>query len=205
MILQNIDKINRQNIKIQPFEHLIVEDFVTGLDNECMFENYLSTCKDISGDNHPANGPRYVNDYYDIEKLIQEKQNQICELVNNVWKCNVDQIKPVTNMISKGQNLTIHNDYDIENIHYMPPVRGIIYCNPKYTFGTNIYGHDSNNECVKETMQTVGGNPGELFLFRVTKNSWHSAFNTENKSHRLIVSLKFINTNEYNRLSGNFI
>jgi len=29
MIFQNIDKINRQNIKIQPFEHLIVEDFIT--------------------------------------------------------------------------------------------------------------------------------------------------------------------------------
>lgn len=204
MILQNIDKINRQNINIQPFEHIIVKDFITGLENEVMFENYLSTYKDISK-NHPADGPRYVTEYYDIEKLIQEKQNHICELVNNVWNVNVDKILPVTNMISKGQNLTIHNDYDIEDIHYMPPVRGIIYCNPKYTFGTNIYGHNSNNECVKESMQTVGGNPGTLFLFRVSKNSWHSAFNTENKSHRLIVSLKFINTKEYNRLSGNFI
>jgi hypothetical protein len=46
-------------------------------------------------------------------------------------------------------------------------------------------------------MQTVGGNPGTLFLFRVSKNSWHSAYNTENKSHRLIVSLRFINKKEY--------
>ena len=106
-------------------KNIIVEDFITGLDNEVMFENYLSTYKDIS-ENHPADGPRYVTEYYNIEKLIQEKQNHICELVNNVWKVNVDKILPVTNMISKGQNLTIHNDYDIEDIHYMPPVRGII-------------------------------------------------------------------------------
>ena len=196
MIFQNIDKINRQNINIQPFEHIIVKNFITGLDNEVMFESYLSTYKDISI-NHPTDGPRYVTEYYDIEKLIQEKQNHICELVNNVWNVNVDKILPVTNMISKGHNLTIHNDYDIEDTHYMPPVRGIIYCNPKYTFGTNIYGHNTNNECVKESMQTVGGNPGTLFLFRVSKNSWHSAYNTENKSHRLIVSLRFINKKEY--------
>ena len=177
MILQNIDKINRQNINIQPFEHLIVEDFITGLDNEVMFENYLSTYKDISK-NHPVDGPRYVTEYYDIEKLIQEKQNHICELVNNVWNVNVDKILPVTNMISKGQNLTIHNDYDIEDIHYMPPVRGIIYCNPKYTFGTKwtVVFDASANQTAQFTTNTFTSKQ-----FKWTGTGWISSSEGEYK------------------------
>lgn len=197
MILQNIDKINHGNLNLRPFGHIIVEDFISGLDNKTMFENYLSTCQDISDSKYPTTGPRYVTDYYNINDLIIEKQDQICQAINNVWDLDVDEIRSVNNMISRGQNLHIHNDYyPPEDNVYVPPVRGIVYCNPEYTFGTNIYDHDENNECIPESLQTVGGNPGTLFLFRVSDKSWHSAFNDENKSHRLIVSFRAVNKKE---------
>jgi len=198
MILQNIDKINHSNLKTKPFDHIIVENFITGLDNKTMFENYLSTCKDISDQNYPPDGPRYVTNYYNVNELITEKQDLICQAINNVWNVNVDEIRAVNNMISKGQNLTIHNDYyPPEDDMYVPPVRGIVYCNPEYTFGTNIYDHDENNECIPDSIQTVGGQPGTLFLFRVSDKSWHSALNTENKSHRIIVSFRAVNVEEH--------
>ena len=70
MIVQNIDKINSRNLKIKPFDHIIVEDFVTGLDNKNMFENYIKDYQDISSPQHPKKGPRYVNSYYNINELI---------------------------------------------------------------------------------------------------------------------------------------
>lgn len=198
--IQNIDKIKKENIIKEPFEHIIIEDFVLNLHDTYLFKQYLKTMEDLSDDSYKNDGPRYVSPYFNLLELIKDSEKEFTDAINEVWGVNVDGINCVNNMISRGQNLHIHNDYyGKHETPNNPPVRGIIYCNPKYTFGTNIYDHDEHNECIPESMQTVGGKPGTLFLFKVSETSWHSAVNPDGKLNRLIVSLQAVNRK---KLSG---
>ena len=192
--LQNIDQIKKENVITEPFEHIIIEDFVLNLHDAYTFKQYLKTMEDLSDESYFVDGPRHVSPYFNILELIKDSEKEFADAINEVWGVDVDGINCVNNMISKGQNLHVHNDYYEEHeTANFPPVRGIIYCNPKYNFGTNIYDHDENKNFIQESMQTIGGKPGTLFLFRVSETSWHSAINPDGNSHRLIVSLQAVN------------
>lgn len=185
--VQNIDKICRENLVTYPFEYIVVENFITGLDNKLLFDNYIKSIENLSKNEFTDDGPQHVSAYLDIIEKIREKNDEIVNAINNVWNINCKYFYGVENMISKHQKLHKHNDYyGEEETPGNPFVRGVIYCNPEYVFGTEIY----DNADAKNPFKTVGGNPGSLFLFRTGPNSWHSAVNTENKQNRLVCSMK---------------
>ena len=121
------------------------------------------------------------------KKYSTLKNKDIVEAINNVWDINCKYFYGVENMISKNQKLQMHNDYygDKETPNN-PFVRGVIYCNPEYVFGTEIY----DNPDADKPYKIVGGNPGSLFLFRTGPTSWHSAVNSDNKQNRIVCSMK---------------
>ncbi len=185
--VQNIDKICRENLVTYPFEYIVVKNFITGLDNKSLFNDYVKSIENLSKNEFTDDGPQHVSAYLDIIEKIREKNDEIVNAINNVWDINCRYFYGVENMISKHQKLHKHNDYyGEEETPGNPFVRGVIYCNPEYVFGTEIYDDaDATNP-----YKTVGGYPGSLFLFRTGPNSWHSAVNTENKQNRLVCSMK---------------
>tara|TARA_B100001057_G_scaffold493368_1_gene587644 strand:+ start:1218 stop:1799 length:582 start_codon:yes stop_codon:yes gene_type:complete len=185
--VQNIDKICRENLVTYPFEYIVVKNFITGLDNKLLFNDYMKSIENLSKNEFTDDGPQHVSAYLDIIEKIREKNDEIVNAINNVWNINCRYFYGVENMISKHQKLHKHNDYyGEEETPGNPFVRGVIYCNPEYVFGTEIYDDaDATNP-----YKTVGGYPGSLFLFRTGPNSWHSAVNTENKQNRLVCSMK---------------
>jgi len=185
--VQNIDKICRENLVTYPFEYIVVKNFITGLDNKLLFDDYIKSIENLSKNEFTDDGPQHVSAYLDIIEKIREKNDEIVNAINNVWNINCRYFYGVENMISKHQKLHKHNDYyGEEETPGNPFVRGVIYCNPEYVFGTEIY----NDADATNPYKTVGGYPGSLFLFRTGPNSWHSAVNTENKQNRLVCSMK---------------
>jgi hypothetical protein len=71
-------------------------------------------------------------------------------------------------MFDENSELDTHNDYNYDG-NFFIPARGIIYLNDEKIFGTSIY------ETERGEPTEIGGSPGQLFLFKVSKNSWHSA------------------------------
>tara|TARA_B100000900_G_scaffold67817_1_gene53080 strand:+ start:1206 stop:1787 length:582 start_codon:yes stop_codon:yes gene_type:complete len=185
--VNNIDKICKENVVKYPFEYILVEKFITGLDNKEAFEKYLQSQKNLSQTEFTDDGPQHVSTYLDILEKIRQKNDEIVEAINNVWNINCKYFYGVENMISAGQKLHKHNDYyGEEETPGNPFVRGVIYCNPEYVFGTEIYESGDHDIPFK----VLGGNPGDLFLFRTGPNSWHSAVNSNNKQNRIVCSMK---------------
>ncbi len=186
--VNNIDKICKENVITHPFEYIVIENFITGLEDHDAFNNYINSIQNISDTSFFTNdGPQHVTTYLNILEKIREKNNEIVDAINNVWDIDCKYFYGVENMISTDQKLHKHNDYyGDEETPLNPFVRGVLYCNPEYVFGTEIYESETSNEPLK----TVGGNPGSLFLFRTGPNSWHSAVNSNNKLNRLVCSLK---------------
>ena len=185
--VQNIDKICRENLNTYPFEYMVIENFITGLDDKNLFENYIKTQETLIHKEFLHDDPQHVSAYLDIIEKITEKNKDIVEAINSVWNINCKYFYGVGNMISKDQKLDIHNDYygDKETPNN-PFVRGVIYCNPEYVFGTEIYESPDADKPYK----IVGGNPGSLFLFKTGPTSWHSAINSDNKQNRIVYSMK---------------
>lgn len=185
--VQNIDKICRENLHTYPFEYIVIENFITGLDNKKLFDDYIESQENLSEKEFNNDGPQHVSAYLDIIEKIRQKNKDIVEAINSVWNINCKYFYGVENMISKNQKLDIHNDYyGDEETPNNPFVRGVIYCNPEYVFGTEIYDSPDADKPYK----IVGGNPGSLFLFRTGPTSWHSAVNSDNKQHRIVCSMK---------------
>ena len=186
--VQNIDKICKENLIKYPFEYICIENFITGLEDKNAFNNYINSIQNISDKSFFNNdGPQHVTPYLDILEKILEKNDEIVNAINSVWDINCKYFYGVENMISTDQKLHKHNDYyGDEETPLNPFVRGVLYCNPEYVFGTEIYESETSDTPYK----IVGGTPGSLFLFRTGPNSWHSAVNSDNKQNRLVCSLK---------------
>lgn len=126
--VQNIDKICRENLNTYPFEYIVIENFITGLEDKNLFENYIKSQETLSQEEFLHDDPQHVSAYLDIIEKIRQKNKDIVEAINNVWDINCKYFYGVENMISKNQKLQMHNDYyGDEETPNNPFVRGVIY------------------------------------------------------------------------------
>ena len=103
-----------------------------------------------------------------VQELIEEYLDEIVNRINDVWNLDVVTCTQSTSLFDKTSELDTHNDYNYDG-NFSIPARGIIYLNDEKVFGTNIYKEERGEPT------EIGGHPGQLFLFKVCENSWHSA------------------------------
>lgn len=160
----NVDTIHKDNILNEPFEHLLL-DFVDPEFIMSVYDEYVDNLttfdvceytKMVSVGRHP------------VQEILEEYKNKIIEKVNDLWDLDIVSISMGTNMFKGDSQLDVHNDYNYDG-NFSIPARGILYLNKEKVFGTHLH-KDGFGEGIE-----AGGNPGQLLLFRVTENSWHSA------------------------------
>ena len=80
--VQNIDKICRENLNTYPFEYIVIENFITGLEDKNLFENYIKSQETLSQEEFLHDGPQHVSAYLDIIEKIRQKNKDIVEAIN---------------------------------------------------------------------------------------------------------------------------
>ena len=156
----NIGEIDKKNLVQEPFEHMVI-DFIDPTFIVGEFDKFCEEHTVITNHEH-----FYTVSQHPIEKILVHYYPMLIEKVNRIWDCGVTNICMSTSKFDADSKLIKHNDFHEEE---SIPVRGILYLNNVNEFGTTI--HDGDNETI------VGGNPGQLFLFRISEKSWHSAGN----------------------------
>ena len=158
----NIDSINKNNVITEPFEYMCIDfvdaDFVKSSYKE--FKENFTIHEQFDEFNilHP----------HPVQEHLEAYKQQIVDKVNEVWNLDIVTVSMSTSMFDKNSKLDTHNDYNYDG-NFSIPARGIIYLNDEKVFGTNI--HEEERAPGKE----IGGSPGQLFLFKVSANSYHSA------------------------------
>lgn len=157
-----LDAIKKENIVYDPFEYILIENFIEGLDDPKVFDDYINNYSII--DEHDL----LVGSEHPVQISLDLNRKIILQKVNETWDLNIADILLSMNLFTKKEHsLPIHNDvHKMETI----PVRGILYCNPQKVFGTTMHISDQPSDGI---IKEVGGNPGDLLLFKVSENSWH--------------------------------
>ena len=180
----NIEAISKCNLIKDPFEHLLI-DFI---DKEYVKNIYKEYIKNLER----FNVCEYTNivsvSEHPVKPLCKKYEKQILFKINELWDLNVVSIDMGITMFDKNSELDTHNDYNYDG-NFSIPVRGILYLNDEKVFGTKL--HRSENDLGFE----VGGFPGQLLLFKVSENSWHSAGIDTSKDERIVCN--WIVNNEY--------
>ncbi len=158
----NLDAIHKDNIKYEPFEHLLVDfidaDFVKSAYKEYKESTVVVTKFDEFNNMFP----------HPAQDLLDQHRDEIVRRVNDLWHLDIATVSMSTAMFDKNSKLDVHNDYNYDG-NFSIPARGIIYLNEEKVFGTSF--HEYEDGPGKE----MGGMPGQLLLFKVSPNSWHSA------------------------------
>jgi hypothetical protein len=158
----NIDAIKKDNITSKPFEYMLI-DFVDADFVRSSYKDYKENFEiQTQFDEFSIVNP------HPVQELLEDYEEQIVSKVNDVWDLDIVSCSMSTSMFDKNSELDTHNDYNYDG-NFFIPARGIIYLNDEKEFGTNIY------ETERGEPTEIGGSPGQLFLFKVSKNSWHSA------------------------------
>jgi hypothetical protein len=169
----NLDAIHKDNIKNEPFEHLLL-DFVDPKYIKSVYDEYIEHLETF-------NVCEYTNmvsvGRHPVQEILEEYKDEIIQKVNKLWNLDVVSISMGTNMFKGDSELDIHNDYNYDGNFYIP-ARGILYLNKDKVFGTHLH-KDEDQPGIE-----VGGNPGQLLLFKVSENSWHSAGVNTNLDYR---------------------
>jgi hypothetical protein len=159
----NLAAIHRDNIILEPFEHILVDfidaDYVR--DTYAEYEESSVVLTQFNEFNNQSPHP--------LQKLLEQHRGEIIKRVNDLWDLDIVTVSMSTSMFDKTSKLDAHNDYYPDDGWLSIPARGIIYLNDEKVFGTNI--HQSERGLGVE----IGGMPGQLLLFKVSENSWHSA------------------------------
>ncbi len=158
----NIDSINKNNLITDPFEYMCI-DFVDTDFVKSAYKDYKENFEiQTQFDEFSIVNP------HPVQELLEDYKDQIVKKVNEVWDLDVVTCTMSTSMFDENSKLDTHNDYNYDG-NFSIPARGIIYLNDEKIFGTNI--HEDEKAPGKE----IGGSPGQLFLFKVSENSYHSA------------------------------
>jgi len=158
----NLDAIHKDNIIHEPFEYMLI-DFVDADFVKSSYKKFKESYSIIeSFDEFNILMP------HPVQELLEDYKDRIVKKVNEVWDLDVVSCSMSTSMFDENSELDTHNDYNYDG-NFFIPARGIIYLNDEKIFGTSIY------ETERGEPTEIGGSPGQLFLFKVSKNSWHSA------------------------------
>lgn len=171
----NLDLISKKNLNYQPFEHLLI-NFIDESFIKSVYDNYVENLKRF-------NVCKYTNivsvSEHPVEKLLKENEHKILEKINNLWELDTVSIDMGVTLFDKNSQLDTHNDFNYDG-NFSIPVRGILYLNKVKVFGTKLH------QTQKDQGIEVGGNPGELLLFKVSENSWHSAGVNTDADYRIV-------------------
>lgn len=159
---------------------LVVSGFAKDFCTQEIHDQFLKTV--ILENEHP--GTLTIKTYdHPALNFIESKRNMLLDLVNLTFNLNVDEIAIGGTCIQYPNGLLCHNDeYDKKVV-----ARGIVTINPTMVFGTNTY----SNEYADNPLE-LGGEPGDLFIFKVSADSWHGAgLKEEHHEDRFSYNLNF--------------
>ena len=117
-----------------------------------------------------------------VENYIEKQKAEILDYAKQL-DSTISRMEYCGSLMNKAQGLDWHNDYYPElNL----PVRGILYANPTKVFGTKISDVERSSNWTE-----IAGSPGDLFLFKTSPTSYHSAGFYDNKTNRLTYNFCF--------------
>jgi len=158
-----LEAIKKENCITEPFEYILIENFIEGLEDPKIFNDYIKDYYIVNEHEEFCSVSEHP-----VEPGIHNNRFKIIEKVNEMWDLGVKELLISMNMFTKSHhNLPIHNDHHVVETL---PVRGILYCNPEKIFGTTIHISDKEEDGY---INELGGNPGDLLLIKVSENSWH--------------------------------
>ena len=184
-----LDKIKKENCISEPYEYLLIENFIEQLNDQDLFNNYISNASVVNEDEAFCSMTEHM-----VEDIIRENKDIMLQKINEMWDLEIVDIWTSMNMFTKPtHHLPIHNDHHCVE---KSPVRGILYCNPQKVFGTGIHENEFNDNGENDAGQLLleaGGNPGDLLLIKVSPTSWHSTITKKDTdTNRLTCNMFFV-------------
>lgn len=161
-------------------DFLIVSGFAKDFCTQEIHEQFLKNL--ILEKEHP--GTLTIKTYdHPALGFLESKRNMLLDLVNLTFNLNVNEIAIGGTCIQYPNGLLCHNDeYDKKVV-----ARGILTINPTKVFGTHTYSNEYADNPIE-----LGGEPGDLFIFKVSEDSWHgSGFKEEQHEDRFSYNLNF--------------
>lgn len=160
-------------------EYILKEGWANHLIDNNIHNNYINSHKLIKtcDEFHEVREAKHPVEFY-----IDQQQEQLLQFAQQL-NSNITSYDYSVNCFLPGEELTIHNDY--YDFNRDRPVRGICWLNPEPVQGTQTF-----NESL-EFIGTLGGNPGDLFIFNTSETSHHGAENTTD-INRYTVNFTFI-------------
>ena len=173
-----IDQITKDNIQTYNLDYILIDDFAIDFATARNLRDYLRTLQ-TSGTN-----------FHVVNDTIDKYKAEIIQAVNNAFDVDVKTLEHGIQKLNKTQDIPPHDDYtgtfknfNAERPYTDMPIRGILYLNPEYMYGTHLH---TENPCFGQNGEDrwwssnwdygteVGGLPGQLLLIKPAINAWHS-------------------------------
>lgn len=173
-----LSEISKENVRnCFSTEYILIDNF---LDKQFLESSHTSFLKDNLDMNLEQKEVITINGHPILDELRKE-ETSLLKLINTVWDEQCTRLRVIVNLMTHKHVLPIHEDSFWKNT----PVRGILYLNGVY--GTRFYNNEHG-----EKSEELGGIPGQLLLFKVQDQGWHSAGLDKNTiKDRFVVSLVF--------------
>ena len=184
MFLDNIQKINKENIQHYNLDYILIDNFAT----EWATDENLKLTKDC---------------WHPINTTINHHEDLILQYVNTTFDVNCKSISHGIQLLNRNQHIEPHDDATEggDSMEYSKmPIRAILYLNPTKLYGTHLHkkepGWANPNDTrwwshVWDEGMEIGGEPGQLLIIKPNTNAWHS--------------VGLYNTIHNNRITSNWI
>jgi len=173
-----IDQIIKDNIQTYNLDYILIDDFAIDFATEQNFKDYKRKQQ-----THGLN-------FHIVNDTIDKYSAEIIQAVNNAFDVDVSSLQHGIQQLNKTQDIPPHDDAtgslligENELPYTEMPIRGILYLNPEYMYGTHLH---TQNPCFGQNGEDrwwssewdygkeIGGKPGQLLLIKPNVNSWHS-------------------------------
>ena len=181
-------RINKSVIVKQPFEHILIDGFINPRWVEATEAGFLETVEmNQSNLGLPVNERIYTTKtLHPAQGKLFHLKNDLIKAVNETWDLNVVKVIMSENILQSDDYIGPHNDMWYPEI----PVRGILYLNKEKKYGTHLYTMFEDYHDAIPPVE-AGGEPGQLLLIRVSKDSHHSVGMFSDLDDRITLNFLF--------------
>ena len=181
-------RINKSAIIKEPFEHILIDGFVNPAWVKATEDEFLATVE-MHHDNTglPVTERIFTTKtLHSAQRKLFNLQNDLVKAVNETWNLNTIKLIMSENVLQSTDYIGPHNDMWYPEI----PVRGILYLNKEKKYGTHLYTMFEDYHNAIAPIE-VGGEPGQLLLIRVSKDSYHSVGMFSDSGDRITLNFMF--------------
>jgi hypothetical protein len=186
-------RINKSAIIKQPFEHILIDGFVNPRWVKATEDEFLATVEmHQCNEGLPVTERIYTTKTpHSAQRKLFHLHNDLIKAVNETWNLNTVKLIMTENVLQSSDYIGPHNDLWYPEI----PVRGILYLNKEKKYGTHLYTmfEDYHNAIAPVE---VGGEPGQLLLIRVSRDSYHSVGMFSDLGDRITLNFMFSNIDD---------